>query len=176
MVKQSKAVRRLVRVALLAAGLCVVGPVAFYVGPVPLSLATLAVYFAAGLLPVGESVTAVGVYVLLGGIGMPVFSGFLGGPERLLGLTGGFIWGYILCCLPVSWLWRGGSRLRLLVALVAGTAALYALGTLWYMAQTGCSLPTALVVCVLPFLPGDAAKMALVCGVLPPLRRAMNQC
>ena len=167
---------RLVRIALVAALLCVLSPVTLPLGPVPITLATLGVYFAAALLRPLEATAAVGIYMLLGGIGMPVFAGFAGGPERLFGLTGGYILGYIPCCLVAALLCRiGPGRRWLALGLVGGTVLLYAVGTLWYMGQMACGPLTALAVCVLPFLPGDGAKILLACGVLPPLRRSLEK-
>lgn len=167
---------RIVRVALMAAVLCVVAPIALPVGAVPITLSTLGLYFIVGLLSIGESTVAVLLYVLLGGIGLPVFAGFLGGVERLLGPTGGFIWGYIPCCLIAGLLLRKGrSRWRLALAFSVGTAVLYATGTLWYMLQANCGLWAAMAVCVVPFLPADALKIAVACGVLPPLRQRLQR-
>lgn len=166
--------RRLTRVALLAAALCVMAPFSLPVGPVPLTLATLGVYLAAALLGPAEGTAAVALYVLLGALGVPVFSGFTGGVQRLAGVTGGYIVGYILCAAVVGLLWRRLDKAwRLALALVCGTAVLYAFGTAWYVAQTGTPLWSALLLCVAPFLPGDAAKIIVICGGVPPLKKTL---
>lgn len=167
-------IRRMTRVALLAAALCVLAPLSVPVGPVPLTLASLGVYLAAALLGPAEGTAAVALYVLLGALGVPVFSGFTGGVQRLAGVTGGYIIGYILCAAVAGLLWRrDGPVWRLALALVCGTAVLYAFGTAWYVAQTGTPLWSALLLCVVPFLPGDAAKIMVICGGVPPLKKAL---
>lgn len=154
--------RELVYTALMAALLCVCAPFTLNIGPIPLSLASLAVYLCAGLLGMTRGTAAVAVYVALGAVGVPVFSGFSGGAAKIVGPTGGYIIGYIPCvfvaaliiymCKQKIWSYP--------VGMVAGTAVLYALGTAWYCIQTSTDLLTALKFCVLPFLIGDAIKIA----------------
>lgn len=167
--------KQLVRIALMAAVLCVLAPWKIPVGPIPITLASFGVYLAAGVLGPLEGTIAVVVYVLLGAVGVPVFSGFTGGAGCLLGLTGGYILGYIPCA-AVSGLLMGRNAplWRRALALVAGTAVLYALGTPMYCIQSGKALAAALAACVLPFLPLDAVKIA-VCAVALPLLWRLRQ-
>ena len=83
--------RRNVLTALLAAALCVMAPLAVPLGPVPVTLATLGVYLAAGLLGPWRGAAAVGLYLLLGAVGVPVFAGFTAGFPVLFGVTGGYL-------------------------------------------------------------------------------------
>lgn len=167
--------KQLVRIALMAAVLCVLAPWKIPVGPIPITLASFGVYLAAGVLGPLEGTIAVVVYVLLGAVGVPVFSGFTGGAGCLLGLTGGYILGYIPCA-AVSGLLMGRNAplWRRALALVAGTAVLYALGTAMYCIQSGKALAAALAACVLPFLTLDAVKIA-VCAVALPLLWRLRQ-
>lgn len=167
--------KQLVRIALMAAVLCVLAPWKIPVGPIPITLASFGVYLAAGVLGPLEGTIAVVIYVLLGAVGVPVFSGFAGGAGCLLGLTGGYILGYIPCA-AVSGLLMGRNAplWRRALALVAGTAVLYALGTTMYCIQSGKALAAALAACVLPFLPLDAVKIA-VCAVALPLLWRLRQ-
>ena len=167
--------KQLVRIALMAAVLCVLAPWKIPVGPIPITLASFGVYLAAGVLGPLEGTIAVVVYVRLGAVGVPVFSGFTGGAGCLLGLTGGYILGYIPCA-AVSGLLMGRNAplWRRALALVAGTAVLYALGTAMYCIQSGKALAAALAACVLPFLPLDAVKIA-VCAVALPLLWRLRQ-
>ena len=167
--------KQLVRIALMAAVLCVLAPWKIPVGPIPITLASFGVYLAAGVLGPLVGTIAVVVYVLLGAVGVPVFSGFTGGAGCLLGLTGGYILGYIPCA-AVSGLLMGRNAplWRRALALVAGTAVLYALGTAMYCIQSGKALAAALAACVLPFLPLDAVKIA-VCAVALPLLWRLRQ-
>ena len=165
--------------ALMAALICVCSPLSVNVGPIPISLCTFAVYLAAAVLGSKRGTLAVAVFLLIGMIGLPVFSGFTGGFQKLAGVTGGYLIGY----LPCAWITGlgagsperdalGGWRLPLMAVL--GTAALYALGTAWFMAQSGNGLGASLALCVLPFLPGDAVKIAAASLLAKPVRRAVK--
>jgi biotin transport system substrate-specific component len=167
----------LVRTAVFAALLCAAAPISVPVGPVPISMATLIIYVAAGVLGRGRAALAVSVYILLGAMGMPVFAGFSGGISKLVGVTGGYIAGYIpLALIAGSFPAVSGRRFLIYPAgLLAGTAALYALGTAWFVVSTGNTLPSALAVCVVPFLPGDALKIAAAVVAAPVLRRALGR-
>lgn len=154
--------RHMTLTAMLTALLCILGPVTLPVGPVPLSLTTAALMLIALLLGSGRACLCCGVYLGIGLLGVPVFSGFTGGMGALLGPTGGFLLGYLpmtaLCGLSA----RTNRPLRQLAALAAGTLLLYLTGTAWYCGQSGVSLPAAIGACVLPFLPGDALKLAAI--------------
>lgn len=166
--------RRNVTTALLAAVLCMVAPLAMPLGPIPVSLATLGVYLVAGLLGPWRGCTAVGVYLLLGGLGVPVFAGFTGGFPQLFGPTGGFLWGYLLCALTVGLLVRHLPRPALVpVCLLAGAAVLYAAGTAGYMLHTGAPLGGALLVCAVPCIPGELVKIAAATGLILSLQKPL---
>ena len=154
--------RQLTLTALAAALLCVLAPLSIPIGPVPLSLATLVVLLMPYLLDTGKSLIAVALYLGLGAAGLPVFSGWTGGVAKLAGPTGGYLVGYLLLALA------GGLTLRLTkgrfwltaAGFAVGTLLLYVVGTAWLMIETGLSLPAALTAGMLPFLPGDAVKIA----------------
>ena len=169
--------RQSVLTALLAAALCVMAPLAVPLGPVPVTLATLGVYLAAGLLGPWRGAAAVGLYLALGAVGVPVFAGFLGGVSRLAGPTGGFLLGYlpmaVICALFAARF--GTRRWAPLLGMVLGTAVLYTVGTVWLCLQTGVRPGEAVVVCVLPFLPGDCLKMAAAWLLGPMLRRRLER-
>jgi len=148
-------------IAVTAALICIAGPLTVAVGPVPLSLATFAVYLAGAVLGSRRGTVAVLVYLLLGMIGVPVFSGFSGGFQKIAGVTGGYLIGYLPCAW-IAGMGKGKVRWKLFLYLLSGTLALYLLGTAWFMVQTGNGLAAALGLCVLPFLPGDALKMVAV--------------
>lgn len=64
-------------------------------GPVPFTLQMFAITFAIVMLSPKECIAAIVLYLALGAIGLPVFSGMSGGIAKLMGPTGGFLWGYI---------------------------------------------------------------------------------
>ena len=162
--------------AVMAALICIAGPLTIAAGPVPLSLATFAVYLAGAILGKKWGTVSVGLYLLIGIIGVPVFSGFSGGFQKLAGVTGGYLAGYLPCALLSGLGAEQAERKKrkwILPALMAaGTAALYALGTAWFMIQSGNAFGTALTLCVIPFLPGDAVKIAAAVFLSTPVRKA----
>ena len=137
--------------------------------PVPVNLATLAVFLAGGLLGKKYGAVSLAVYTLVGAAGIPVFAGFRGGVSVLAGPTGGYIIGYIaaaflLGLLTELWLGERHSRwqelILLILSMIAGLGACYLLGTAWFMISTHTGLWASLIACVFPFLPGDALKIA----------------
>lgn len=137
-------------------------------GPVPFTLQTMGVFLAVGLLGGRLGSLAVGAYLLLGAVGLPVFSGFSGGIGRFAGVTGGYLIGFLLIPL-VMWgaqtLFGKGPVVFVLSAVV-GLAVCYAFGTAWfvlmYAATSGpIGVVSALWSCVIPFLIPDALKLAL---------------
>ena len=163
--------------ALFAAVLCAVAPFAINIGPIPLSFATLVIYLAAGALGWKHSVLAVLLYVALGAVGVPVFSNFRGGFHMIAGATGGFIIGYIPCAFAtgaIIMVFRGKVWAYAL-GMVIGTALLYTCGTAWFMVQSGNPLAASLMMCVTPFLPGDAIKIIIACIAAPQLRNALSK-
>ncbi len=164
--------------ALFTAVFCVVAPfsVPLPFGGVPLTLGTLALYLAAASLGLKRGTLATLCYLLLGGFGLPVFSGFTAGFGRLAGPTGGYLVGYLGCAAIVGFFAdRFEIRYLLHVAGMAlGTLLLYVFGTAWYMVQAQVGLLPALLACVLPFLPGDALKICAAAGVSSTLRRRLR--
>lgn len=165
-------------VAVMAALICVAGPLTIAIGPIPLSLATFAVYSAGAVLGAKRGALAVAVYLLIGLSGVPVFSGFTGGFQKLIGVTGGYLAGYLPCAfltgLSVKEGARGSASKRRMAAFMAlGTAALYSIGTAWFMLQTGNGLAASMGLCVIPFLPGDAVKITGATLLAAPVRRAL---
>ena len=145
-----------------AAVICVFAPFTIPIGAVPISLATFAVYLAAAVLGTKKGTLAVLIYILIGMAGVPVFSGFAGGIGKILGVTGGYIIGYIPCAFAIGVFTErfGGKNYIYPLALVIGTLILYSFGTAWFMVQSGSGLMQSLTVCVFPFLVGDAIKIA----------------
>lgn len=166
--------RFLTTVALLAAVICVLAPFSIPIGPVPISLATFAIYLVSALVPWKYGVSAVFLYIALGALGVPVFSGFSGGFQCLSGVTGGYIVGYIPCALTIGLL-GGGRKIMCPVSMALGTLLCYALGTAWFMVATGNTLTGSLAVCVLPFIPFDALKIAAASAAAIPLRGLVGQ-
>ena len=138
------------------------------VGAVPITLQTLAVCLVSGLLGYKKGTLSVLVYILLGAVGVPVFSGFKGGVGVLLGATGGYIIGFIFTSLIVGLISeKAEKRFVLIVAgMIAGIAVCYAFGTLWFalvFARSGeeKALSSILSMCVIPFIIPDIVKVVI---------------
>ena len=143
---------------------------------VPISLALFAVYLCALLMPLKSSLLSIAAFLVLGLIGVPVFAGFRGGPAALFGKTGGYLLGYLLAGAVIGlsrqWLVSFAARCA---AMVAGLFLCYLFGTLWFMKLTNLGLLESLGYCVIPFLPGDAAKILLAALLAPRLRAAIKR-
>ncbi|MDE6728361.1 MAG: biotin transporter BioY [Oscillospiraceae bacterium] len=169
-------IRGMVFTAIFAAIICVAAPFSVQVGPIPITLATFAIYLAGAILGGKRGMAAVAVYIMIGAVGIPVFSNFNGGFGALLGPTGGYIIGYIPLVFLTGIFAEMNSKKHwtMIVGMLLGTAALYAFGTAWYMIMSGKDLLTALSLCALPFIPGDAVKIVCTAAVAMPLNAKLN--
>jgi len=135
---------------------------------IPFTMQTFGIFCALQVLGGKRGTMSILVYILLGAVGIPVFSGFTGGIGILLGTTGGYILGFLLMGL-LKWLGErlfGTGTVATILLLIIGLAVCYGFGTVWFMtvyARTAgaIALKTALGWCVLPFILPDLAKLAL---------------
>ena len=167
----------MVFMAIFAALICVAAPFQIPLpGLVPISLGTFAIYLTGAMLGGKRGTVSVCVYILLGAVGLPVFTGFMGGFAKLLGPTGGYIIGYIPLVLLTGIFSDMPSKKHwtMPVGMVLGTVALYAFGTAWFMIMNGSPLETALMNCVVPFLIGDTIKIVLSTMIALPLKSRLN--
>lgn len=145
---------------------------------VSFTLQTFAVFAALGLLGGKRGTIALVVYMLLGAVGLPVFSGFKGGAGVLLGTTGGYIMGFLLSAL-LYWLLTallGEKPWVQILAMVLGLVVCYAAGTAWYMVvytqnKGAIALGTVLGWCVFPYIIPDLVKLALAVVLTRGLKR-----
>ena len=174
---RSRKTVRMAEIALMSAVLCVISPFTIPVpaSPVPLSLALFAVYLAAVLLGAKKGALSVLVYLLLGMVGLPVFSGFSGGIGVLLGPTGGYIIGYVLCALVIGLLAERG--VHTVFAMTAGTLVCYCFGTIWFLIimKGTYTLIQALLICVVPYLIFDMIKILAAAAVAVPVRKIVRR-
>ena len=175
-VKKRISTRDLVYVAVFTALMAICAWIAIPTS-VPFTLQTLGVFLAVGLLGGRRGTLAVLVYLLLGAVGAPMFSGFTGGIGALVGTTGGYILGFLLSAL-LMWALEAALGRELWVfalSMVLGLIVCYAFGTAWFMVQMGCTLSYALGVCVVPFIPFDLLKVVISSGVGSVLRSRLIQ-
>lgn len=165
--------------AIFAAILCVFSVITVPLGIIPVTLGLLGILLCAVILGAKKSVTAVLVFILLGAIGLPVFSSFKGGIQVLTGPTGGYITGYIFTALFVGFcsdrLLHNSMRAAILLFLscLGGVFICYLLGTLQYMLVAKQSLLQGLSLCVFPFIPFDILKCILACVIGIPVRKRL---
>lgn len=161
-------VKNITLTAVFAAILCVSAPFPIPIGPVPITLSLLAVFLCGAILPAPYAAAATLVYIALGTVGLPVFSGFEGGVGKLVGPTGGFIWAYPLMVLVIALsvkLFQKRSIFSLSAGMLAALLICYAMGTFWYSYLTGTPFKSSAAVCVLPFIPADLLKAASAVAV-----------
>ncbi len=163
----------LVFCALFAALTAVASQLSIPIGPVPINLATLAVFLAGGVLGARYGAVSQGVYLLIGAAGLPVFANFKAGVAALAGPTGGYLIGYVAAAWLIGLLCSrfGRKPAKLAGILCTGLALCYLLGTAWFIFVTKSGLWSALTLCVLPFLIGDAVKIAAAVVLIPRLHK-----
>lgn len=148
---------------------------------VPFTMQTFAVFCTLGLLGGRRGSMAVLIYMLLGAVGLPVFSGFRGGIGTLLGPTGGYILGFLLMAL-LYWLFDRKNSLKLrgmALLLLLGLIVCYAFGTVWFIEVYSKSsgpigLTAALAMCVFPFILPDLIKLVLAMLLVRTLKKHLN--
>ncbi len=170
--KTSVKIRALTETALAVAILSVSAMITLPFFAVPFTLQSFAVLTVLGLLGAKKGGTALLLYLALGALGLPVFSGFTGGFGILFGPTGGFLFGFLFAVPVFALLPR-----RTLVPMLFSTLLYYVIGSLWYyfLFAEGTSYPLSLTVTVLPFLLPDGAKIALAYLVTKRLSRLLSR-
>lgn len=170
-------VRQFARAAVLAALLGAVAPIAIPLplSPVPVTLQVLFVFLAGLVLgPVWGTVSLL-LYLTAGAIGLPVFSGLEAGLGTLFGQTGGFLWSYPLGAALIGLVVHRGTSLRdpaavslptVIVALVAATVLIYAMGAAYAAWLLELEAWEAITAYALPFVPGELLKMAAAIAIV----------
>ena len=168
----STQLRRTIYASLMAALIAVGAFISIPIGPVPIVLQNFFVLLTGLLLGRNWGLGAVATYLLVGIFGVPVFAGGTGGIGRLLGPTGGYLLGYLPAVYVVGWISaKKPTKVYLdIIALVCGTAIVYACGVPWLKIVTGMPFEKALAVGLLPFLLGDALKIAAAVPVANVIR------
>ena len=166
----------LTKMALLTALMCVS---AYIVIPLPftpamLTAQTMVVNLVAFLLVPREAVITMTAYMLIGLIGIPVFSGGVGGPGKLFGPTGGYIFSWIVAVWLMSWL--KGKRYSLIrycaVSILVGVPVIYVGGSIYMKFVTGMDWMGVLTAAVIPFIPLDIMKCVAAAVIAKPVLAA----
>ena len=160
---QAEKTKKITMIGLMTAVTCILGPLSLPLpfSPVPITLTNFAVF----------------LYLALGTIGLPVFSSFSGGLGKLAGPTGGYLFGFIFLALI-----HGFFMLRFhkktfasIIGMTLGMIACYLFGTIWLALHMSLTFKAALMIGVIPYLPGDAVKIALAAIIGPKLSSAIQK-
>jgi biotin transport system substrate-specific component len=155
---------RMTAFASLFAALTAVGAyIAVPIGPVPIVLQNLFVYLSGLLLGSKWGATSMAAYLLAGICGLPVFAGGRGGIGHIIGPTGGYLIGFMPAVFIIGIIQEKAKANILfdVLALVIATAIIYLCGVFWLKTITQMTISKTLLVGMLPFLPGDALKIAV---------------
>ena len=173
----STSLRMTVYASLMAALTAAGAYLAIPIGPVPIVLQNLFIFLSGLLLGSGWGTASVGVYLLAGVLGLPVFAGGVGGIGRFAGPTGGYLLGFLPAVCVIGFISNVSKTnvVRDLLAMIFGSFIVYACGLSWLKILTGMTLGKTLAVGMYPFLPGDALKMAAAVPIAKALRPVINR-
>ena len=158
--------KKIVYISLLVSILCIICPFSINVGPIPFSLATFFIMLYAIIFDLTISISAVSIYILLGSIGLPVFSGGVGGIQKIFSPTGGFIIGYIFLSLIIALFYNKSKNVFYnIFILICANFILYSIGVMYFIIITNNTFLVALSLCVFPFLLTDVIKIILVINI-----------
>ncbi len=164
----------MVLIALITAITCILAPMSIPipVSPVPITLTNLVILIGIYLLGWKDATISYIIYLLLGLVGLPVFSGFSGGLGKLAGPTGGYLIGFIFLTLIAGlFVEKFPNNIPLIVlGMILGMIVTYLFGTIWLGYQMNASFLEALAIGVLPYLIGDGVKIVLAIILGPILR------
>jgi biotin transport system substrate-specific component len=164
--------------ASLMAALTAVGAYIYVpIGPVPIVLTTLFALLAGLLLGSRWGLASMGLYVLVGAMGIPVFAGGKGGLAHLFGPTGGYLFGFVLASWVTGFISERSRGLLIweIFAILAGSVAIYGLGIPWLKMVTKMTWPKTFLVGMVPFLIGDAVKASAALVLARAVRPILNR-
>jgi biotin transport system substrate-specific component len=169
--------RSIALVAIFTTVLVISARISVPVGPVPMTLQTLAVGIMATITTYQIAAVSMDLYLLLGAFGMPVFAGGKGGVGILFGPTGGYLWSMLLMVMLISLLTRVSHSVRVIAIANAWAATLnLLLGMIWLMVVTNIQVGEAFVVGVIPFILTTIIKIvAITSGSVALIRANRNQ-
>lgn len=171
-------VKRLVLIALVTSITCLLAPfsIPIPISPVPITLTNLVLLIGVYLIGWKASTISYIAYLLLGLVGLPVFSGFTGGVGKLVGPTGGYLVGFIfLTIIAGIFVERFKNRtIIIFIGMILANIINYIFGTLWLSHQLEIGFTAGLSVGVFPYIIGDLIKTAAAIIVGPVIARRVN--
>lgn len=172
-VKSKFSTYSLVMMALFAAILCVSAYISI---PLPngthITLLNFVVTLIALVFPLSQSFFITLVWLLLGLCGVPVFIGGNAGPGYLFGTYGGFSFAFIVIAIFIPLLrGRKYNRIRYTIVSILSAVLVDAIGSLWILVMSGCSIKAAFVAGFLPFITLDLVKAVVAAQIVPAFRK-----
>lgn len=162
--KQTMKTKNLIISALFTAIICVLAQISIPTWPIPFTLALFAIFLTGAILPPRYALMSVLTYLLLGAFGVPVFAGFRGGLQALIGPTGGYLVAYPIMAFVIAMFNKYFIKVKMLFLVIGMLVSLiicYVLGTAWFTFSTDNSFYQALTLCVFPFILFDCLKIVL---------------
>ena len=151
-------VRKMVLASLFASLMAICAWISIPIPPVAVTLQTFGVLLTLGILGGKWGTVSIFLYLCMGVIGLPVFTGFRGGAAALMDATGGFLWGFLAGGLA----YWAAERLGKIPAMVLCQLVCYLCGCLWFRFWAGnVGFWAAALTCVAPYLIPDALKLWL---------------
>lgn len=162
-------------IGVMTAVICILAPFSLPIGPVPISFTNLAIYVALYVLGMKRGTVSYLIYLLIGLVGVPVFSGFTGGPQKLFGPTGGYLIGFIPMAVIAGVVIDKCMKkwYFCLLTMIAGTWVCYLIGTAWLAFQANMTFKAALAAGVIPFIVEDLIKMILALLIGPQIHKQL---
>ncbi len=164
--------KTLVLSGVLSAILCIVSPISINIGIIPVTLSLFIIFLISSLTDTKTAMLSVGVYILLGLFGLPVFSGFTGGIQKLFSPTGGFILSYLPISFLVSYtVKKFGKKTSVLFAVFSiATVIAYLFGSVWFSLLTNTGATESVMITVLPFILPDILKIIVSSIIIPKIK------
>ena len=176
---QNSRTRQITLIGLMTAITCILAPLSIPLpfSPVPISLTNLVIFISVFILGMKDATISFLIYLLLGTVGLPVFSSFRAGLSVLAGPTGGYLIGFIPMAIIAGLVIDRyiNKRIVCLLGMIAGTAVCYLFGTAWLAYQANMGFQAALMAGVIPFIAGDLIKMVLAMLIGPQIRSQLKR-
>ena len=164
----------LARCALFSALMCICAWISIPAGNLIFTMQSFAFLLALFVLGGKGATISVAVYLLLGAVGLPVFSGFRGGFGMLLGITGGYLWGFLIACIlfwGITVIFREKANI---FAGIAAIVSVYICGTVWFYVYAPGGLLPILAQSVVPYILPDALKFLLALSLADKLKTVLS--
>lgn len=171
-------VKDITLIAVFVAVITVCSWISIPVGPVPVTLQTFAIFMTAGLLGTKRSLITIIIYIMLGMVGVPVFSQFKAGPNVLAGPTGGYVIGFIFTVIIIGVLTKIVSKSNktlknavTFLSMILGDVVCFVVETIHFMFMMKVDLISSLTICVIPYIIPDLVKMIIAIMVIDRVKK-----